>query len=311
MVELKDIPTEQEFEQTLSHASDSTAIVLNFYATWAAPCTQMRTILSTLASSYSDSSSPLPVTFLNINAEELVDLSERYEVSAVPFLVILKGGQVVESISGSEASMVREAVERHAGKPGASTKATAAPGGATQLPPAQKVEQPPPQEASQTNGSAGKDLSAYAPSSEDPSTAPEMTSKELPESSAATSKEELHNRLSSLVSAAPVMLFMKGTPSVPQCGFSRQLVRILRERGVRYGFFNILADEEVRQGLKEFSDWPTFPQLYVDGELVGGLDIVKEEISNDEEFLKKYAVKPQQGGPGAADAPTQAPTASA
>jgi Grx4 family monothiol glutaredoxin len=70
------------------------------------------------------------------------------------------------------------------------------------------------------------------------------------------------------------MLFMKGTPGEPKCGFSRQLVAILRDNAVKYGFFNILADDEVRQGLKEFADWPTFPQLWVDGELVGGLDIV-------------------------------------
>jgi Grx4 family monothiol glutaredoxin len=88
------------------------------------------------------------------------------------------------------------------------------------------------------------------------------------------SKEELHKRLEGLVKAAPVMLFMKGTPSAPQCGFSRQTVALLRERSIRYGFFNILADDDVRQGLKEYSEWPTFPQLYVDGELVGGLDIV-------------------------------------
>ena len=76
------------------------------------------------------------------------------------------------------------------------------------------------------------------------------------------------------VGSAPVVLFMKGTPETPQCGFSRQMVAILRERSVKYGFFNILADDEVRQGLKEFADWPTYPQLWVDGELVGGLDIV-------------------------------------
>ena len=56
-----------------------------------------------------------------------------------------------------------------------------------------------------------------------------------------------------------MMLFMKGTPSAPQCGFSRTIVGILREKNVRYGFFNILADEDVRQGLKTFSDWPTYP----------------------------------------------------
>jgi Grx4 family monothiol glutaredoxin len=86
------------------------------------------------------------------------------------------------------------------------------------------------------------------------------------------------------------MLFMKGTPSAPQCGFSRQTVSLLREKGVKYGFFNILADDEVRQGLKAFSDWPTFPQLYVEGELVGGLDIVKEEFENDPEFLRQFSV---------------------
>lgn len=99
-------------------------------------------------------------------------------------------------------------------------------------------------------------------------------------------EEDLNTRLSKLVAAAPVMLFMKGTPAEPKCGFSRQLVGLLRERGVRYGFFNILADDEVRQGLKEFSDWPTYPQLYVDGQLVGGLDIVKEEMEADPSFLK-------------------------
>ena len=93
------------------------------------------------------------------------------------------------------------------------------------------------------------------------------------------------------------MLFMKGTPGSPQCGFSRQLVGILRENSVKYGVFNILADDEVRQGLKEFADWPTYPQLWVDGELVGGLDIVKEELSNNEEFFKAYSV------PATADAP--------
>lgn len=103
--------------------------------------------------------------------------------------------------------------------------------------------------------------------------------------------EDINTRLKKLVSAAPVMLFMKGTPAAPQCGFSRQLVALLRERGVRYGFFNILADDEVRQGLKTFSDWPTFPQLYIEGELVGGLDIVKEEIEANSDFLKGDAAE--------------------
>jgi Grx4 family monothiol glutaredoxin len=136
-------------------------------------------------------------------------------------------------------------------------------------------------------------------------------------------KEELFKRLGELVKAAPVMLFMKGTPSAPQCGFSRQLVALLRERSVKYGFFNILADDEVRQGLKEFAEWPTYPQLWMDGDLVGGLDIVrqrffdntpnlciclltlgistqiKEEIENNDDFFGSHSVT-KEGGIAAA-----------
>ena len=117
-----------------------------------------------------------------------------------------------------------------------------------------------------------------------------------------SSEVDLENRLDSLVKAAPVMLFMKGTPAAPQCGFSKTLVGLLRERNVRYGFFNILADEDVRSGksllklqrknvlvylhctlgLKEKADWPTFPQLWVGGEFAGGLDIVKDMIETDQ-----------------------------
>lgn len=88
--------------------------------------------------------------------------------------------------------------------------------------------------------------------------------------------QSLDERLKQLVNQQPIMLFIKGLPSAPQCGFSRQIVEILEEENVAYGSFNILEDEDVRQGLKKYSNWPTYPQLYVKGELVGGLDIVKE-----------------------------------
>mgnify|MGYP001119057838 FL=1 len=96
------------------------------------------------------------------------------------------------------------------------------------------------------------------------------------------SGQSLEAYLRQLVNQAPVMLFMKGSPSAPQCGFSNKIVAILRENGIRFSTFNILSDEEVRQGLKEFSKWPTYPQLYVDGKLVGGLDIVKELVEEGE-----------------------------
>jgi Grx4 family monothiol glutaredoxin len=80
------------------------------------------------------------------------------------------------------------------------------------------------------------------------------------------------------------MLFMKGTPLQPRCGFSRQVVDLFSQHNVTYGSFNILADEAVRAALKEYSNWPTYPQVYVDGELVGGLDILKELIESGEFF---------------------------
>jgi len=88
--------------------------------------------------------------------------------------------------------------------------------------------------------------------------------------------KSLNERLKELTSRSPVMLFMKGLPSAPKCGFSRQIVEILEKKGVSFDAFDILQDEEVRQGLKTYSDWPTFPQLYSQGALIGGLDIVKE-----------------------------------
>ena len=86
----------------------------------------------------------------------------------------------------------------------------------------------------------------------------------------------LNQRLEKLVSREPVMLFMKGAPGAERCGFSRQIVSLLDQQGIKYGHFDILEDEEVRQGLKEYSKWPTYPQLYSKGKLVGGLDIIKE-----------------------------------
>lgn len=92
----------------------------------------------------------------------------------------------------------------------------------------------------------------------------------------------LDERLKNLIHRSKVMLFMKGLPSRPRCGFSRQICELLTEQKIEFDAFDILSDEDVRQGLKTYSDWPTYPQLYVDGELVGGLDIVKELIESGE-----------------------------
>jgi monothiol glutaredoxin len=94
------------------------------------------------------------------------------------------------------------------------------------------------------------------------------------------------------IDAHPVMLFMKGSPQFPQCGFSAAVVQILDHLGVEYGAENVLASQELRQGIKEYSDWPTIPQLYVKGEFVGGCDIVREMFENGElrGFLEQKGV---------------------
>ena len=88
--------------------------------------------------------------------------------------------------------------------------------------------------------------------------------------------DELRQRITDTIAKDRVMLFMKGSPQMPQCGFSAAVVGVLKELGATYGSFNILADPELREGLKEYSSWPTYPQLYVDGKLVGGADIVRD-----------------------------------
>ena len=83
-------------------------------------------------------------------------------------------------------------------------------------------------------------------------------------------------RIAEIVNASPVVLFMKGTPLFPQCGFSSRAISILDHLGVEYASVDVLQDMEVRQGIKAYSDWPTIPQLYVKGEFVGGSDIMME-----------------------------------
>ena len=94
--------------------------------------------------------------------------------------------------------------------------------------------------------------------------------------------EETKTRIEELIRSSKVMLFMKGTKQFPACGFSNAVIQILKKEGASFETFNILADPEIRQGLKEFSSWPTFPQLYVDGKFVGGCDIVTEMHQNGE-----------------------------
>jgi len=92
----------------------------------------------------------------------------------------------------------------------------------------------------------------------------------------------IHSFIDNEVKSNDVVLFMKGTPDFPQCGFSGQLVQILDYLGVDYKGVNVLSSDELRQGIKDYSNWPTIPQLYIKGEFIGGCDIVREMFQQGE-----------------------------
>lgn len=93
---------------------------------------------------------------------------------------------------------------------------------------------------------------------------------------------DINDRIKDQLTSNPVLLYMKGTPDFPQCGFSGQTVAALNAIGKPFSFVNIFEDPEIRDGMKVFSNWPTFPQLYVNGELIGGCDIVVEMYQSGE-----------------------------
>jgi thioredoxin-like negative regulator of GroEL len=195
MSTLLEIKTEENWHKHTNTIPSSTLQIISFHAPWAAPCTQMRTVLETLASSY-PITEPLSTSWVSMDAEEVMDVSDSFDVTAVPYLVLTRNNQVLETVSGSDASKVRAAIEKHAKSSGKMSNGSAA--------------------AAANGGSVTKNLSTYAPAAADPAAAPEYSSGEVKED-----KETLHKRLETLVTAASVMLFMKGTPSAPQCGFSR------------------------------------------------------------------------------------------
>ena len=105
---------------------------------------------------------------------------------------------------------------------------------------------------------------------------------------------DVHSRIGDIVNSSDVVLFMKATPLFPQCGFSSRAVAILDHLGVAFDSVDVLQDQEVRQAIKSFSDWPTIPQLYVKGEFVGGSDIMMEmfEAGELQQLMTDAAVKP-------------------
>ncbi|RLV96331.1 Monothiol glutaredoxin-3 [Spathaspora sp. JA1] len=235
-----EVTTQEQFTE-LTQGDSSKLIALYFYTTWAPPCKTMGSVFQTIAESKANDSS---ILFLSINADDLSEISEIFEVNAVPYFILIRNATILKELSGADPKEFVSALNQFSNS--------------------QPEEQ---QQPVIEKKPVEKDDEEEKPQQEE-------------------SEDELNQRLKKLTTAAPIMLFMKGSPSSPQCGFSRQLVAILREHQIRFGFFDILKDDSVRQGLKKFSDWPTFPQLYISGEFQGGLDIIKENIEEDEKFFE-------------------------
>lgn len=196
-----------------------------------------------------------------VEAESLPDVSESFDIEAVPSFVLLRGHTLLSRISGANASALSAAVATHiapAKTPGAGSvsKTSATPRAASDV-----------YEAGATRN--GVVAGSYEEEEEEEEVVPETD-------------EEIFARCKKLMEQSKVMLFMKGDPETPRCGFSQKTVNLLRQEKVDYGHYDILRDENVRQGLKKLNDWPTFPQIIVNGELIGGLDILKESIESGE-----------------------------
>ncbi|KIO25057.1 hypothetical protein M407DRAFT_94545 [Tulasnella calospora MUT 4182] len=234
-----DVSSVEQFKSLMEADLERTAL-LSFWASFAEPCKQMNEVVKELSKKYES------ILVLSIEAENLEDIAESFEVEAVPSFVLLRGHTLLKRVTGADANNLKAAVEQYARTtPQALSKTDQAPA-------------VPPTEA----GGA-----AAVPATEE---------KKM------ETEEELNARMRTLMNQSKVVVFMKGVPDAPRCGFSRQTVGILREQEVEFTSFDILTDEAVRQGMKKLNDWPTFPQIIVNGELFGGLDILKESIETGE-----------------------------
>ncbi|GAA5966131.1 hypothetical protein JCM8115_003032 [Rhodotorula mucilaginosa] len=220
--------------------------VLYFRADWAEPCKTMDAVTHELANRSPD------VLFLSIEAEALPDISESFEVDAVPYFILLRGHTLLTRLSGAQPAVLSAALKSHASK-----KPPTLASSSQQPLAANTVYQP--GSGSGVSGQAG-----------------EEGEEEGEEEEEEESEEELAQRCQELMKQSDVVLFMKGDRETPRCGFSQKIVGILESEGIDYTTFDILQDEGVRQKLKEVNEWPTFPQLIIKGEFVGGLDVVKE-----------------------------------
>ncbi|CAL9706359.1 unnamed protein product [Knipowitschia caucasica] len=314
MANLVEAASQQQFEELLSRCGKGLAVV-HFQAAWAPQCEQMNDVMAVLAEEHRGS------TFVRLEAEAVPEVSEKYDISSVPTFLFFRGGERVDRLDGANAPELTKKVQKLAGSSVAAAESGPAAlnerlkkliNSAPCMLFMKGVPQEPRCGFSRQIVALLKEhaieFSTFDILSDEEvrqglktysnwPTYPQLYAngelvggldivKELAESgelaSTCPKAVSLEARLKTIINRNPVMLFMKGNKEAAKCGFSRQILEILNGTGVDYGTFDILEDEEVRQGLKTYSNWPTYPQLYVKGELVGGLDIVKELKENGE-----------------------------
>lgn len=309
MANLVEATTQQQFKDFLAKAGKCLAVV-HFHAAWAPQCGQMNEVMAELAKEHTHT------TFVKLEAEAVPEVSEKYEISSVPTFLFFKGGEEVDRLDGAHAPELTKKVQRLAvtgspdGPDGSTTDLNqrlkklinAAPcmlfmKGSSQEPRcgfSRQIVALLKEHSIQfssfdilSDEEVRQGLKTYSnwPTYPQLYVNGELVGgldivKELAESgeleNTCPKAVTLEHRLKTIINQSPVMLFMKGNKEAARCGFSRQILEILNGTGADYDTFDILQDEEVRQGLKTYSNWPTYPQLYVKGELIGGLDIVKE-----------------------------------
>lgn len=301
---------EQSFKQALNKAALQIA-VLHFEAEWADECTLMNTVITELAKEFKHTH------FIRVGAEEAAEVTQDYGVEEVPTCIVLKELKVMDKVVGADAALLSKVVKFHSTSFVAPVINATPQNLDDRLKalissqPCMLFMKGDPTEPKcgfsrqiiellnsnsvqfghfdiLSDNEVRQGLKKYS----DWPTYPQLYSngeliggldivKELAESGelgdVVPKKEDVNTRIEKAIKSSPVMIFMKGVPSQPQCKFSKALMAILNQHtNIKFGHFNIFDDEEVRQGIKTYSNWPTFPQIYANGELVGGLDIIKE-----------------------------------
>jgi len=295
-------------------------VVAHFMASWAPQCEQISEVINELEK-LSDLKN---VTFVSLDAEDVAEVSMKYNISAVPTVILIHGGKQVERVDGANPTELTKKVKVQANKASLLTTAPIVPKvdlntrlkslinsskcmlfmkgnpdapkcgfSRTTIELLNKYETDFGSFDIFSDEEVRQGLKTYS----DWPTYPQLyvdgefvggldILKEMDASGELEpmlpKKQKLEDKLKALINKAPLMLFMKGNRENPQCGFSRTIVGILNDTSLPYETFDIFKDEEVRQGLKTFSNWPTYPQVYVKGELIGGLDIVKEMLASGE-----------------------------